>query len=145
MHQRKGFSFATRSFGIERKWKDATPEERYEARLAESKPILDQNPGPRPSGFQWNPERTELEISFEGINGRLVPARQIFGFKVEADGQNQALFGKLTEDGRRVVLSFERPVPAGANLFHGSGRNPLVNVRDSNGIPLPVFGPVVSV
>lgn len=37
----EGLLFCNALFDIERKWKDATPQERYEARLAESKPIVD--------------------------------------------------------------------------------------------------------
>ncbi|MGG1553390.1 IS66 family transposase [Paenibacillus ferrarius] len=36
-----GLAFCNALFTVERKWKDATPEERYAARLTESKPILD--------------------------------------------------------------------------------------------------------
>jgi len=37
----EGLAFCNALFAVERKWKEATPEERYTARLAESKPILD--------------------------------------------------------------------------------------------------------
>lgn len=37
----EGLAFCNQLFEVERKWKDATPEERYHARLSESKPILD--------------------------------------------------------------------------------------------------------
>jgi transposase len=37
----EGLAFCNALFEVERKWKDASPEERYAARLAESKPILD--------------------------------------------------------------------------------------------------------
>ncbi|WP_415841417.1 IS66 family transposase, partial [Paenibacillus alkaliterrae] len=37
----EGLAFCNALFAVERKWKDATPEQRYTARLAESKPILD--------------------------------------------------------------------------------------------------------
>ena len=37
----EGLAFCNALFEVERKWKDATPEQRYEARLAESRPILD--------------------------------------------------------------------------------------------------------
>jgi transposase len=37
-----GLNFCNALFEVERKWKDATSQERYAARLAESKPILDQ-------------------------------------------------------------------------------------------------------
>ena len=37
----EGLAFCNALFALERKWKDATPEERYAARLAASKPILD--------------------------------------------------------------------------------------------------------
>lgn len=98
--------------------------------------------GPRPSKFEWNEDRTELSISFVGINGRLAAVRQAFGFRLEAEGCSVACSGMVAEDGRRVVLAFERPVPQNAALRHGYGRNPVVNVRDSMGIPLPVFAPV---
>lgn len=37
----EGLAFCNALFEVERKWKEATPEQRYEARLAESRPILD--------------------------------------------------------------------------------------------------------
>lgn len=37
----EGLAFCNALFEVERRWKDATPEERYAARLAESQPILD--------------------------------------------------------------------------------------------------------
>ncbi|KGP82728.1 MULTISPECIES: IS66 family transposase [unclassified Paenibacillus] len=37
----EGLALCNALFEVERKWKDATPEQRYEARLAESRPILD--------------------------------------------------------------------------------------------------------
>lgn len=37
----EGLNFCNALFRLERKWKEATPEERYAARLAESKPLLD--------------------------------------------------------------------------------------------------------
>ncbi|TDF94148.1 hypothetical protein E1757_24985 [Paenibacillus piri] len=35
----EGLAFCNALFEVERKWKDETPEQRYEARLAESQPI----------------------------------------------------------------------------------------------------------
>ncbi|WP_135553905.1 sialate O-acetylesterase [Paenibacillus cymbidii] len=98
--------------------------------------------GPRPGSFAWNADRTELSLSFAGINGRLAEVRQVFGFRVEAEGCCLACSGIVAEDGRRVVFAFDRPVPQGATIRHGFGRNPVVNVRDSLGIPLPVFAPI---
>jgi transposase len=37
----EGLAFCNALFEVERKWKEATPEQRYEARLEESRPILD--------------------------------------------------------------------------------------------------------
>lgn len=38
---KEGLEFCNRLFVIERKFKDATPEERYDGRLAQSRPVLD--------------------------------------------------------------------------------------------------------
>lgn len=98
--------------------------------------------GPRFYGLDWNTERTELRISLKGINGRLVSVRQVFGFQVEAADSIQEHYGRITDDGYGVLLAFDRPVPLQATLKHGAGMNPMVNVQDRLGIPLPVFGPV---
>ncbi|MCL6634088.1 MAG: IS66 family transposase [Alicyclobacillus herbarius] len=39
---RVGLEYCNRLFALERKWKDATPEERYQGRLTHSKPVLDE-------------------------------------------------------------------------------------------------------
>ncbi|WP_168119864.1 sialate O-acetylesterase [Paenibacillus sp. HB172176] len=99
-------------------------------------------PGPRLSATEWNEQRTELILSFNGINFRLNAVRQVFGFRVEVDGCNQAFTGRVSEDAQKVILSFEEPVIGETSLQHGYGRNPFVNIRDQFGIPLPVFGPI---
>lgn len=99
-------------------------------------------PGPRLSGTRWNEDRTELSLSFEGINGRLQAADRAFSFQVVCGSGPLPLSGGISEDGRLVILRLEQPAPPHSELWHGRGLNPVVNVKDERGIPLAVFGPV---
>ncbi|MCQ6563544.1 sialate O-acetylesterase [Paenibacillus mendelii] len=99
-------------------------------------------PGPRPSVFLWNEERTELSVMLTGLNGELGSVPRVYGFRVEADGAALPLMGEIGGDGRHVVLRFEQPVPVDSVLWQGAGVSPTVNVKDGKGLPLVVFGPV---
>ncbi|MEF3306272.1 sialate O-acetylesterase [Paenibacillus sp. GYB003] len=100
-------------------------------------------PGPRPSAFAWNEDRTELAIEVSGANERLADVAHAFGFQVDADGVKQPFTATIADDGKTIRLRFERPVPEGdAFISHGAGFNPAVNVKDMKQIPLPVFGPI---
>jgi transposase len=60
----EGLAFCNALFAVERKWKDATPEERYNARLAESKPILDT--------FSAWLEAQQLRVLPQGLLGKAI-------------------------------------------------------------------------
>jgi sialate O-acetylesterase len=109
-------------------------------RLAHGMKIIE--PGPRPERYDWNPDRTELRLAFVGVNGRLDKVDKAYGFHVEANGEFQPFTAILSPDGMHIRFLFERPVPLNAQITHGCGFNPTVNVRDAQGIPLCVFGPV---
>jgi len=98
--------------------------------------------GPRLVASHWNEDRTRLTLDLTGINGRLRPVERVFSFQI-ASGENRLpLTGYLDDSGLRVILRLEGPAPEDCRLWHGRGLNPTVNVRDEQGIPLPVFGPV---
>ncbi|AZN41470.1 sialate O-acetylesterase [Paenibacillus albus] len=109
-------------------------------RIAYAEPIADT--GPRPALFRWNEERTVLTIVFSGINGQLHEVGRVCGFQVASESRRLPFMAELTEDRLRIRLRFEQPVPTASQLSHGSGFNPVVNVKDERGIPLVVFGPV---
>jgi transposase len=60
----EGLAFCNALFAVERKWKDATPEKRYAARLAESKPILD--------AFSAWLEAQRLRVLPKGLLGKAI-------------------------------------------------------------------------
>ncbi|BBH24952.1 hypothetical protein Back11_62970 [Paenibacillus baekrokdamisoli] len=100
--------------------------------------------GPRPDTYIWNEERTELLITFKGINGKLAPINHAYGFQVTLGSDKVPFTALLTEDRMGVKLQFESPTSENdlLILWHGAGFNPVVNVKDEMGIPLVVFGPV---
>ncbi|MBP1993362.1 sialate O-acetylesterase [Paenibacillus eucommiae] len=98
--------------------------------------------GPRLNEFHWNEDRTELVLEFAGINGRLKPVKRAFSFQVTCDDQRLPLESYVDEFGQRIIIRLEQPAPSSCLLWHGRGFNPVVNVQDEQGIPLPVFGPV---
>jgi len=97
--------------------------------------------GPRFASAGWNAERTELTVSFSGINGRLRPVKRALSFQVTSGGERLPLEARLDEAGEHIILRLEQPAPESCQLWHGRGLNPVVNVRDERGIPLLVFGP----
>ena len=60
----EGLAFCNALFAVERKCKDVTPEERYAARLAESKPILDD--------FSAWLKQQELRVLPKGLLGKAI-------------------------------------------------------------------------
>lgn len=92
--------------------------------------------------MRWNEERTLLRLEIEGAHGKLRDSDRVYGFSVEADDVSVPVKAAVSQDGRSIELRFEEPVSAVGRLRHGAGFNPTVNVADSKGIPLPVFGPL---
>lgn len=100
-------------------------------------------PGPRPSGFEWNADRTLLRVALSGVNGRLLqPAGHAFGFGADHSGTPIPVTAALSVEGDRILIRFERSAPDGTRLWHGNGLNPAVNIKDERGIPLLAFGPI---
>jgi len=99
--------------------------------------------GPRLSKTQWNANRTELLLSFTRVNGALRPVNNIIGLTLtDNHGSALPLKAKLMEDRSGIVLCLETPAPLGCCLWHGQGLNPVVNVRDEQGYPPAVWGPL---
>jgi len=110
-------------------------------RLAYGKQVAEV--GPRPAEFSWNAQRTELRIALSGVNDRLVGEGKLLGFRVEKDKQRYGLTASIIEESQHIVLRFEQSIPIECELSHGAGFNPAVSIKDSKGIPLLVFGPVI--
>jgi len=100
------------------------------------------NKGPRFESAAWNAERTELTLQLSGVNGKLNSVERAFAFQLTNGEERLPLFGHIDPQSSTVLLKLEAPAPGGVQLWHGRGLNPVVNVRDGLGIPLPVFGPV---
>jgi len=100
------------------------------------------NKGPRFESASWNEERTELTLQLNGVNGKLNPVERVFAFQLTSGEDRLPLVGHVDPQSSTVKLKLEAQAPEGVQLWHGRGLNPVVNVRDGLGIPLPVFGPV---
>ncbi|UVI32886.1 sialate O-acetylesterase [Paenibacillus spongiae] len=109
-------------------------------RLVHDRPL--NQTGPRLAYAAWNGERTELTLTFTGVNGRLRPVERAFAFQVTNGEHVLPLTAHLDAEGHHIVLRLEQSAPESCELRHGRGINPTVNVRDELGIPLPVFGPL---
>ncbi|MDF2715875.1 MAG: hypothetical protein K0R28_2800 [Paenibacillus sp.] len=100
-------------------------------------------PGPRPCGFEWNGDRTLLQVALSGVNGRLShPAGNPFGFAADHSGTPLPITVDISAEGDGLLIRFERSAPDGTRLWHGNGLNPAVNIKDERGIPLLAFGPI---
>lgn len=101
--------------------------------------------GPRPvqwNKFIWNEDRTVLEIQLIGVNGKLQKVDRLYGFHIEVDGMSLPYEASLCIEKSSILFRFEQSVTYPAQLSHGKGLNPLVNVFDQQQIPLIVFGPI---
>ena len=98
--------------------------------------------GPRMDCLKWNDDRTELHIAVTGTNGCLQLEERIYGFTIEANGENLLHSAFLSPDRQAIRILFDENVPIDSRLWYGTGLNPTTNVKDAAGIPMPMFGPV---
>jgi sialate O-acetylesterase len=100
--------------------------------------------GPRPVSAAF--ANGEIRVKYEQVNGVLRADGRIAGFSIHgADGAAVPAIFKArvsAEDGSTVILSIGGKLPAGAVLRYGSGRDPYCNLRDSEDMAAPVFGPM---
>jgi sialate O-acetylesterase len=102
--------------------------------------------GPRPTECRFiDSERTRIGLTFDGVNGRLHPAKGIIGFEIEADDGGAYIADCRIDktDKNIIIIECVQPVPSGARLWHGHGLNPACNLKDNLGLPAPVFGPII--
>ena len=87
-----------------------------------------------------------VRVTFTGVNGRLLSPGRIAGFTVhDASGMAQPLVYKTTvdpSDPSAILLSIGGILPEGAVLRYGFGKDPYCNLRDSEDMAAPVFGPL---
>jgi len=101
--------------------------------------------GPRPKRIEFvNDSRTLLRIHFEGVHGALHPSTGRCGFTIDANGAPHYIvsWARAENDPTSIMITLEDPVPAGSLLWYGRGLNPPCELKDSQGFPVPVFGPV---
>lgn len=102
--------------------------------------------GPRPlRASLTGSKRDRIRLTFNGVNGRLLPARNIRGFSVrDARGQDLELVYEAKADSRKPnevdILVRETP-PKGAALWYGYGLDPVCTLTDARAMAAPAFGP----
>ena len=100
--------------------------------------------GPRPASAVLR--GTIVRVAFTEVNGALHSEGRIAGFSIHAsDGAPVPLIFKARidpEDPSAVLLYLDRKPPEGATLHYGYGKDPYCNLRDSEDMAVPVFGPV---
>lgn len=87
-----------------------------------------------------NKARTQIEITYANVRGKLAPASGVQGFWVEDAKNGRILVTAAVAKGNRVLLTLERSVGE-ATLWYGRNTNPLTNLHDKL-FAAPVFGPV---
>lgn len=91
-------------------------------------------------------EGNVLRVTFQDVNGKLMPATHISGFSLlAADGKELPVIFEAMTDPKQpnsVVLKLTSEVPEGAVLWYGHGLDPYCNLRDAEDMAAPVFGPV---
>lgn len=97
--------------------------------------------GPRPVKAIAEDRRIRLILS--GVNGRIDESARLAGFTVaDASGRITPRIYRTRVDGTDLLLFFDGgPVPP-AFLWYGYGKDPYCNIRDSENLALPVFGPL---
>ena len=87
-----------------------------------------------------------LTATFAPVHGRLQAPGRIAGFSIHGtDGAPIPLIHKALvdpADGGKIHLYLGGPIPEGATLRYGYGRDPYCNVRDDADMGLAVFGPL---
>ena len=101
--------------------------------------------GPRPAGAKR--EGNVVRILFAEVNGKLVTTGRLNGFVIcDAAGKPLPIvFHQQIDpaDGNAVLLHIgPAPLPAGATVRYGAGRDPYLNLNDELDMGTPVFGPL---
>jgi sialate O-acetylesterase len=101
--------------------------------------------GPRPAGAKR--DGNVVRILFAEVNGKLVTTGRLNGFVIcDAAGKPLPIvFHQQIDpaDGNAVLLHIgSAPLPAGATVRYGAGRDPYVNLNDELDMGTPVFGPL---
>lgn len=103
--------------------------------------------GPRLERVQLSSGKDALEVTFTGVNGRIVSAGRPAGFSLTDQQENELpiLFAVRLEREKpdRVFLLLTEPLPKGARLYYGRGFDPYCNLQDELGMAAPVFGPIL--
>ncbi len=99
-------------------------------------------PGPRPLRARAEDRRVRLQLG--SVNGRLESAGRLAGFTAaDATGRITPRIYRVTIDGHDLLLPYDNGPTPPAYLWYGYGKDPYCNVRDSLGMALPVFGPLL--
>ncbi len=101
--------------------------------------------GPRPVSATLLPGKI-IRVVYSDVNGKLEAADRISGYSIQrASGEIMPLIFKTRvdpSDGSAVLLDLDFPLPEGAMLRYGYGKDPYCNLRDSADMAAPVFGPM---
>lgn len=87
-----------------------------------------------------------IRVVYSDVNGKLEAPDRITGFSIQrASGETMPLIFKARvdpKDSSAVLLDLDFPLPDGAKLRYGYGKDPYCNLRDSADMAAPVFGPM---
>lgn len=87
-----------------------------------------------------------VRVTFENINGRLLPDCHIVGFSLrDADNKEIAPFFDVMVDPEQpdsVLCLLGKPIPDNARLWYGYGLNPFCNLTDEEDMAVLAFGPM---
>lgn len=88
-----------------------------------------------------NVSRTEVEIRYNNVRGRLAPAANVRGFWVENATGERICITNAEIRGNTVRLHLEKPLEQDARIWYGRGCNPTTTLHDKL-FAAPAFGPV---
>jgi sialate O-acetylesterase len=92
------------------------------------------------------PHRTAVNLYFSNVNGGLVSAGRPNGFTLlSQDGKVLPIIYHVEIDRYNpacVILRLTTPLPGGASVMYGMGKDPYCNIVDEEDMAVPVFGPV---
>lgn len=91
------------------------------------------------------PSTNVVSAVFDNVKGGLKSQGRPTGFSLASeDGKGEDLFYDVRIDKNKVLMKTSVPMMSieHLNLYYGWGCNPYVNVRDSRGMGVPMFGPI---
>lgn len=84
-----------------------------------------------------------VRVDFSGVVGNLVSGSRPVGFSLlDPAGQEQIYDIRLSGQSAELFTNASLFQADDLNLSHGRGTNPICNIHDESGRPLPVFGPM---